>query len=105
MLRKCQMSRILLFLYLKVPIIKLTDKNTEVKIDISFNVYAGVKAADFVKVHYVSCKLFNLSKINSGVLLQYIKPWVSQTSSYLELEAASCGLVSLQSYPRYFETP
>lgn len=94
MLRKCQMSRILLFLYLKVPIIKLTDKNTEVKIDISFNVHAGVKAADFVKVHYVSCKLFNLSK-----------PWVSQTSSYLKLEAASCGLVSLQSYPGYFETP
>lgn len=39
---------------LQVPIIKLTDSFTEVKVDISFNVQNGVKAAqlikDFIKV-------------------------------------------------------
>lgn len=33
----------------KVPIIKLTDLETEVKVDISFNVETGVKAASFIK--------------------------------------------------------
>ncbi|CAL8371745.1 unnamed protein product [Boreogadus saida] len=32
-----------------VPIIKLTDQETEVKVDISFNVETGVKAANFIK--------------------------------------------------------
>ncbi|MBN3321075.1 PAPD5 polymerase, partial [Atractosteus spatula] len=32
-----------------VPIIKLTDSYTEVKVDISFNVESGVKAAEFIK--------------------------------------------------------
>ncbi|MEE6465544.1 hypothetical protein FKM82_006590 [Ascaphus truei] len=32
-----------------VPIIKLTDLETEVKVDISFNVETGVKAAQFIK--------------------------------------------------------
>ncbi|XP_067385685.1 terminal nucleotidyltransferase 4A isoform X3 [Emydura macquarii macquarii] len=32
-----------------VPIIKLTDQETEVKVDISFNVESGVKAARFIK--------------------------------------------------------
>uniref|UniRef100_A0A672FTT0 Terminal nucleotidyltransferase 4A n=1 Tax=Salarias fasciatus TaxID=181472 RepID=A0A672FTT0_SALFA len=32
-----------------VPIIKLTDEETEVKVDISFNVETGVKAASFIK--------------------------------------------------------
>ncbi|XP_074801168.1 terminal nucleotidyltransferase 4A isoform X2 [Natator depressus] len=32
-----------------VPIIKLTDQETEVKVDISFNVETGVKAARFIK--------------------------------------------------------
>ncbi|XP_072365583.1 terminal nucleotidyltransferase 4A isoform X2 [Scyliorhinus torazame] len=32
-----------------VPIIKLTDQETEVKVDISFNVETGVKAAQFIK--------------------------------------------------------
>ncbi|XP_051925878.1 terminal nucleotidyltransferase 4A [Hippocampus zosterae] len=32
-----------------VPIIKLTDQETEVKVDISFNVESGVKAAGFIK--------------------------------------------------------
>lgn len=32
-----------------VPIIKLTDQKTKVKVDISFNIAAGLKAAEFVK--------------------------------------------------------
>ncbi|MCI4393013.1 hypothetical protein PGIGA_G00152620 [Pangasianodon gigas] len=32
-----------------VPIIKLTDAHTEVKVDISFNVHSGVKAANLIK--------------------------------------------------------
>ncbi|XP_016120630.1 non-canonical poly(A) RNA polymerase PAPD5-like, partial [Sinocyclocheilus grahami] len=32
-----------------VPIIKLTDLHTEVKVDISFNVQNGVKAANLIK--------------------------------------------------------
>ncbi|XP_035376851.1 terminal nucleotidyltransferase 4B [Electrophorus electricus] len=32
-----------------VPIIKLTDSHTEVKVDISFNVHSGVKAANLIK--------------------------------------------------------
>ncbi|XP_061738534.1 terminal nucleotidyltransferase 4A [Nerophis ophidion] len=32
-----------------VPIIKLTDQETQVKVDISFNVETGVKAASFIK--------------------------------------------------------
>ncbi|XP_076827179.1 terminal nucleotidyltransferase 4A-like [Brachyhypopomus gauderio] len=34
-----------------VPIIKLTDRETEVKVDISFNMDTGVKAARFIKDH------------------------------------------------------
>ncbi|XP_048067476.1 terminal nucleotidyltransferase 4A-like isoform X3 [Megalobrama amblycephala] len=34
-----------------VPIIKLTDRETDVKVDISFNVVTGVKAARFIKDH------------------------------------------------------
>ncbi|XP_043117889.1 terminal nucleotidyltransferase 4A-like [Puntigrus tetrazona] len=34
-----------------VPIIKLTDRHTDVKVDISFNVETGVKAALFIKDH------------------------------------------------------
>lgn len=33
----------------KVPIIKLTDSITKVKVDISFNVKSGVKAARLIK--------------------------------------------------------
>ena len=33
----------------QVPIIKLTDSLTEVKVDISFNVRSGVKAAQLIK--------------------------------------------------------
>lgn len=33
----------------QVPIIKLTDQETDVKVDISFNVETGVRAASFIK--------------------------------------------------------
>lgn len=36
-------------LHPQVPIIKLTDQETEVKVDISFNVETAVKAARFIK--------------------------------------------------------
>lgn len=39
----------LILLLLQVPIIKLTDQATEVKVDISFNVETGVKAARLIK--------------------------------------------------------
>jgi len=38
-----------LWLYLKVPIVKLTDKLTNVKVDISFNMETGIRAAELVK--------------------------------------------------------
>ena len=41
------MKRIFRF---QVPIVKLTDKNTEVKVDISFNMTNGVKSAKLIKV-------------------------------------------------------
>lgn len=40
---------LVIFLSFQVPIIKLTDQETEVKVDISFNVETGVKAASFIK--------------------------------------------------------
>ena len=43
------MKRIFRF---QVPIVKLTDKNTEVKVDISFNMTNGVKSAKLIKVCY-----------------------------------------------------
>ena len=42
--------------FTQVPIIKLTDQETEVKVDISFNVETGVKAARFIK-DYVKVSL------------------------------------------------
>lgn len=45
-----------------MPIIKLTDQETEVKVDISFNVETGVKAASFIKDYVkVGLVFFNLS--------------------------------------------
>lgn len=41
---------VMLIIFIQVPIIKLTDQKTNVKVDISFNVPAGLKAAEFVKV-------------------------------------------------------
>ena len=37
-------------LYFQVPIIKVTDTKTQVKIDISFNMSNGVQSADMIKV-------------------------------------------------------
>lgn len=39
-----------------MPIIKLTDHETEVKVDISFNVETAVKAAQFIK-SYLKVKI------------------------------------------------
>ncbi|XP_016126400.1 non-canonical poly(A) RNA polymerase PAPD7 [Sinocyclocheilus grahami] len=52
-----------------VPIIKLTDQETEVKVDISFNVETGIKAASFIK-EYVKCYLllYFKSQANNGSL-------------------------------------
>ena len=35
---------------LQVPIVKLTDKKTDVKVDISFNMTNGVKSAKLIMV-------------------------------------------------------
>ena len=40
--------------FIQVPIIKMTDQKTSVKVDISFNVPAGLKAADFIKVNLLN---------------------------------------------------
>lgn len=55
---------------LQVPIIKLTDQESRVKVDISFNVETAVKAAQFIKSYLkVSVKhlpdfLLNVGSIN-----------------------------------------
>ena len=36
--------------YLQVPIVKLTDKDTEIRVDISFNVANSVKSAELIMV-------------------------------------------------------
>lgn len=45
-----------------MPIIKLTDHETEVKVDISFNVETAVKAAQFIKSYLkvIFFKSFNI---------------------------------------------
>lgn len=52
-----------------VPIIKLTDLETEVKVDISFNMETGVRAADFIK-NYM--KKFSLLPYLILVLKQFL---------------------------------
>ena len=54
-----------MFLSLQVPIIKLTDQETEVKVDISFNVETGVKAASFIK-DYVKVEYIFMTSQQSG---------------------------------------
>ncbi len=49
--KRNQFSYQSLFFPLQVPIVKLTDRETDVKVDISFNVETGVKAARFIKDH------------------------------------------------------
>lgn len=48
----------------QVPIIKLTDQETDVKVDISFNVETGVKAASFIK-DYVKVS-YNYGDVKAG---------------------------------------
>uniref|UniRef100_A0A8C6UQL9 polynucleotide adenylyltransferase n=1 Tax=Neogobius melanostomus TaxID=47308 RepID=A0A8C6UQL9_9GOBI len=54
-----------------VPIIKLTDHETEVKVDISFNVETAVKAAQFIKSYLKLHPRIDTrrSNINLGILL------------------------------------
>ncbi|KAM8966444.1 terminal nucleotidyltransferase 4A isoform 2-T2 [Pelodytes ibericus] len=47
--RQCVAEKIKVLDKATVPIIKLTDQVTDVKVDISFNVRTGVKAAQFIK--------------------------------------------------------
>ena len=51
---------------LQVPIIKLVDHETELKVDISFNVPAGIRAAEFVKVLPSTTNNNNNSNSNSN---------------------------------------
>lgn len=56
-----------------MPIIKLTDHETEVKVDISFNVETAVKAAQFIKSYLkvkIKKKVFflNISHLFGSVL-------------------------------------
>ncbi|XP_052457636.1 terminal nucleotidyltransferase 4B-like isoform X1 [Carassius gibelio] len=48
-----------------VPIIKLTDLHTEVKVDISFNVQNGVKAANLIKEFKQSLLVLGLSPVRT----------------------------------------
>lgn len=49
-----------------MPIIKLTDHETEVKVDISFNVETAVKAAQFIK-SYLKVSLLTFDIYNANV--------------------------------------
>lgn len=51
-MKHLHLNKLSFFFFTQVPIIKLTDQKTNVKVDISFNVPAGLKAAEFVKVIY-----------------------------------------------------
>ncbi|POI26778.1 hypothetical protein CIB84_009471, partial [Bambusicola thoracicus] len=58
-----------------VPIIKLTDQETEVKVDISFNVETGVKAARFIKEYmktYFALQKYTLLPYLILVLKQFL---------------------------------
>lgn len=50
----------------QVPIIKLTDQETEVKVDISFNMETGVRAAEFIK-NYMKVLLSQVPSKDRGV--------------------------------------
>lgn len=51
---------------LQVPIIKLTDQETEVKVDISFNMETGVRAAEFIK-NYMKVLLLAGHDLDKGL--------------------------------------
>lgn len=48
-----------------MPIIKLTDQETEVKVDISFNMETGVRAAEFIK-NYMKVLLLQVPRKDQG---------------------------------------
>lgn len=62
---------------LQVPIIKLTDQETEVKVDISFNMETGVRAAEFIK---------NYMKVPSPR-----RPWLRASCSWECWERQAAG--------------
>lgn len=76
-----------IFLSIQVPIIKLTDQETEVKVDISFNVETGVKAAsfikDYVKVGYTFLKCRGV-RLRHCCVLNPVKIMISTTSLSIE---------------------
>lgn len=51
-----------------MPIIKLTDHETEVKVDISFNVETAVKAAQFIK-SYLKVIFFKIVRHAPSLIL------------------------------------
>lgn len=53
-----------------MPIIKLTDQETEVKVDISFNMETGVRAAEFIK-NYMKVLLSKVPSKDRGVRPYY----------------------------------
>lgn len=53
----------------QVPIIKLTDQETEVKVDISFNMKSGVNAASFIKEYLKVKDALRLWEMFTSVLL------------------------------------
>lgn len=81
---------------LQVPIIKLTDSFTEVKVDISFNVQNGVKAAqlikDFIKVRQYCGRgiELNMSWLNLTLFYFDLPPYCRYTFT-----ASFCCLVVL----------
>nr|XP_020452471.1 non-canonical poly(A) RNA polymerase PAPD7-like isoform X2 [Monopterus albus] len=54
-----------------VPIIKLTDYETEVKVDISFNVETAVKAAQFIKSYLKFLLQRDLNEVFTGGISSY----------------------------------
>lgn len=55
-----------------MPIIKLTDHETEVKVDISFNVETAVKAAQFIKSYLKVVFFFYYYSICNIVLTLFL---------------------------------
>lgn len=74
---------------LQVPIIKLTDQETEVKVDISFNMETGVRAAEFIK-NYMKVPCLVTSRRGSQDWSAYARRHFSYRC--LQLSAAHRGL-------------
>jgi hypothetical protein len=54
----------------QVPIIKLTDHETEVKVDISFNVETAVRAAQLIKGYLKVSAPYEACSLNTCFVLQ-----------------------------------